>query len=312
LDKYWIWLEESKLINKHEKNQMLILHKSPKKIYESLCGKIEIREILELEAAKADKIIKACSQESIQIITQNHNAYKPCAHFVVYIKGETFAGRLSAILGTRACTARGLINTKAICRRWIEKKGRLSGGLSDGIEKQVRDSAHEMGGEMVLFIGRGIRKSDICKSNETLISPFPPGKETSTYGYHKRNDLLIAWSDIFILIEGSLQSGAYKLSQKALKAGKLVYALQTQSKSHSFDGNRALLKVGGQPYKCIWNGYLKKLSSIQKEIMIFIKDNPQSTDSVLNHLGQPAKGIHELLDLQMKGFVIYSGDGFWR
>lgn len=101
---------------------MLILHKSPKKIYESLCGKIEIREILELEAAKADKIIKACSQESIQIITQNHNAYKPCAHFVVYIKGETFAGRLSAILGTRACTARGLINTKAICRRWIEKK----------------------------------------------------------------------------------------------------------------------------------------------------------------------------------------------
>ena len=92
MDKYWIWLEESKLINKHEKNQMLILHKSPKKIYESLCGKIEIREILELEAAKADKIIKACSQESIQIITQNHNAYKPCAHFVVYIKGETFAG----------------------------------------------------------------------------------------------------------------------------------------------------------------------------------------------------------------------------
>lgn len=64
---------------------MLILHKSPKKIYESLCGKIEIREILELEAAKADKIIKACSQESIQIITQNHNAYKPCAqvHFRV-------------------------------------------------------------------------------------------------------------------------------------------------------------------------------------------------------------------------------------
>ena len=248
----------------------------------------------------------------IFILTQEEDGFKSCGHFVVYIKGQWTISNSIAILGTRTCSPEGRMNVRELCQKWSLERTQIHGGLAEGTEMEVRRNMTERNGRMLLFLHRGIHEEDYISTNETLVTPFPPNVPGQKFGFHKRNALLIDWTDSFILIEGAKSSGAFKIAQKALKQGKPVYAVKSLSGGSSFDGNLFLIEKGAIPLKSAFVKALENLTSFQKQLIKSIYKKPVSMDELARAFGNKSIIKYELLNLEGKGVIRLSADGLWH
>ncbi len=308
---YWVWFEESSQLKRKEKLAMLYIHRNPQAIFKAMHGKSEARNVLSKEINRARLICEDCLKKGIHIVTMQDGRYKPCRHFVVYVKGEFLQGKSVAVLGTRNNSLEGVWNTNDICELLVKEKYVLHGGLAEGIERLARNQVHSLGGNAHVFLSSGIGAVDHSRQNETLISPFPGERAFPTYGFQKRNALLIDWTEAFVLMESSEISGAYKIAKQALKKSKEVYAVQSAYDSMSFRGNHLLLKEGASPIESSIKRHFQSLTEDQRAVVNLILSGPISMDRLIKRFRNVNDLRANLLELESRGLIAFKGDGLW-
>jgi DNA processing protein len=161
-----------------------------------------------------------------------------------------------AIVGARAASAAGL----ELARRlgWdLARSGVLVvSGLARGIDGAAHEGALLAGGVTVAVLGSGI---DCCYPEEhaplarriaatgALLSEWPPGTPALPWRFPRRNRLISGLSDMVVLVEGELRSGARHTVQFALDQGREVMAVPRDPLLPGSEGPNRLLQDGAAP-----------------------------------------------------------------
>lgn len=232
---YWIWLTQIRGVGPVHQHLLLNEYNSPKKIYTYFDDIGSMRKILHLgtesyekskELDRAERILKDCKNQNIQILTENHSQFPEIMKkqsdlpVLLYYKGKLQPGydRGIAVIGARRCTQKG--KQQAIDIAGIGNKEDtfccVVSGMAKGIDSYAHTAALKNGRYTVAVLGNGL---DLCYPAEhrklmeeiaqkgTLISEYPPKTKPTRYTFPMRNRIIAALAKKIYVIDAKKNSG---------------------------------------------------------------------------------------------------------
>ncbi|KIM04852.1 MAG: DNA polymerase III [Sulfurovum sp. AS07-7] len=122
-------------------------------------------------------------------------------------------------------------------------------------------------------------------NNGLLLSQFEPHFKATQWSFVKRNEIVVALSDILIVTQADIDSGSMRSVEFALKMGKKIYVLP-----HRIDesrGTNAILARGEammiydvNEFAAQFGKELRNKSYINDDFFIFCQQNPTLDDAV--------------------------------
>ena len=162
-------------------------------------------------------------------------------------------GPTVAIVGTRGASTYG----KAVAAKFAEALARagvtiVSGGAL-GIDAAAHKGAMAVGGKTVAVLAGGVDKvypavhGGLFKSireSGCLVSQFAVGAKPNAYKFLVRNGLIAALSQVTLLIEAPMRSGALRTAHDANDLGRQVLVVPANIDNLNFAGSHALIRDG--------------------------------------------------------------------
>jgi DNA processing protein len=161
-----------------------------------------------------------------------------------------------AIVGARAASAAGLELARRLAWDLARAGVLVVSGLARGIDGAAHEGALLAGGATVAVLGSGI---DCCYPEEhaplarriaatgALLSEWPPGTPALPWRFPRRNRLISGLSDIVVLVEGEMRSGARHTVHFALDQGREVMAVPRDPLLPGSEAPNRLLQEGAVP-----------------------------------------------------------------
>lgn len=180
-------------------------------------------------------------------------AYKPKE---IYALGNVslISERCITIVGTRKISEYGERVVDLLINKALAKLGIVViSGLAFGIDAMVHIKALERGIGTIAVVAGGIDKGfpprngyiyEKIVNKGCVISEFPKGTPVKKGMFPMRNRILAALSDITIVVEAPIGSGALITAQHALELGKEVYVTPGSIFSENSKGVHKLIKEG--------------------------------------------------------------------
>ena len=307
---------------------------SPEEAYHSTVGELMEKGISESVANKlsdksldlAQKIIKRCEEENITVISADSPLYPKALFsladppYVIYLKGEASllsSMRLSALVGSRRMSVRGKEATERIARALISKGYTIISGLADGVDSVGAVTSIDEGKPAIAVLGVDIDKfypvgneyltCKVAKSG-AVISEYPPYCNARFFAL--RNRIISALSDIVVVTEAPVHSGALITARHALKSGKKVYTLALEG--DNFEGSRALEKEGAIPItpdftleKTMKKEENKPLGLDGTRLYIYerLREKPESEDTLVDGAHPIVEVLTALTELELDGII---------
>ncbi len=302
----------STLFNEKEKLLRLRDIEDVKSFIESHIKKKINEKKVEFYRKKVNKIFEEISLGKYKVITFLDEDY-PHSLLNIYIppillfyKGDFTLLRREkvAIVGTRRASEYGkkvaedlseFLSTNGIC---------VVSGLARGIDKYAHIGALNGEGSTIAVLGNGI-KNFYPPENRNLqlkmfemglvLSEFPPDEKPYFYNFPIRNRILSGLSNVVVVVEADLRSGAIITANYALEQGKDVLAVPGPIFSRVSKGTNKMILDGAYP-----------LISIE-DILNFVKINnfkvqgKSEEDNV--ELTEEEKGILKLF-YNMEGITL--------
>jgi DNA processing protein len=253
--------------------------------------------------------LEKLSKEQIGVITQIDSSYpKDFLHLsdapiVLFTKGNQMLldGKyMTAIVGTRSPSQYGVQVTKDIVRHLALYNHTIVSGLALGVDAIAHAQAMDSGLNTIGFLGCGIdvvypqENSKIfermIKSNNLIVSEFPPGIVTNKGLFVSRNRLVAAISSIIIVSEGKEKSGALITAHLAAEYGKEVFAVPGSIYNASSAACHQLIKEGAKLLANM-NDLLAETDSISS-----VKDYSQLNELQVNIITELNKGEGKNID----------------
>lgn len=158
-----------------------------------------------------------------------------------------------AIVGTRGASAYG----KAVAAKFAEALARagvtiVSGGAL-GIDAAAHKGALAVGGKTVAVLAGGVDKVypaihgglfRSIRGSGCLVSQFAVGARPNAYKFLVRNGLIAALSQVTLLIEAPMRSGALRTAHEANDIGRQVLVVPSNIDNLNFAGSHALIRDG--------------------------------------------------------------------
>lgn len=196
------------------------------------------REIFE----KAEKLIKKCANERIQILFYTDPDYPKRlkqildAPPLIYFKGKTDLNnqKIVAIVGTRQATEYGKFVTGKIIEQLKPHKVLIVSGLAYGIDIHAHKMAiqHDLPTLGVMASGLNIVYPAIHKnivyemmSNGGVLSEYPLDEAPEAHRFPARNRIIAGIADATIIVEAAERGGALITAEIANSYNKDVFAI---------------------------------------------------------------------------------------
>lgn len=165
------------------------------------------------------------------------------------------AERAAAIVGTRACTAYGNHVAADLSAGLAEHDVTVISGGAYGIDGAVHRAALAVDGLTVAVLAGGV---DVLypaghsallhriSRNGLLVTEYPPGVRPARHRFLTRNRIVAALSDVTVVVEAGIRSGAASTAAWARALGRVVCAVPGPVTSGASAGCHVLLQGGAE------------------------------------------------------------------
>lgn len=164
--------------------------------------------------------------------------------------------KTAAIVGARACSPYGRRQARYFARVLSRQGVQIISGLASGVDAAAHEGALEGGTATFAVQGCG---ADICYPRENfgiyrriaeggggILSEFEPGSRPLAWHFPRRNRIISGLSDLVLVVEARIRSGALITADCALEQGKTVYAVPGRLDDPLSEGcNRLIFQGAG-------------------------------------------------------------------
>ena len=295
---------------------------------------LEREKVLSLRK-RAEEEYKRSIDLGVQLIPLSSDDYPvllkeiPDPPALLYVLGEKvwLKGNFISVVGTRKPTRYGINATRMIVSRLVENGIGIVSGFAYGIDTVAHMEAIKGGGYTIGVLGTGIDivypkvnrnlREDIIESKRgCLISEFPVGDSPEPWHFPRRNRIISGLTQITLVVEASLKSGAMITAGYALEQGREVFAVPGNIDSENSQGTNQLIKEGA---KLITSGddvleefnIIPKVTTIrppeltEEEAAIWnVLNEPRLEDDILNISGLDISRFNIIVTrLELKGLI---------
>jgi len=161
-----------------------------------------------------------------------------------------------AIVGSRRSTAYGQAIAKQLAAELARAGVVIISGLAFGIDGAAHQAALDAGGTAVGVVATPLNRispvshihiAERIIEKGTLLSEYPQGAPIYAANFVIRNRIISGLSDIVVIPEAVLKSGALHTARYALEQGKTVMAVPGNVNSLASEGCNNLIKSGAVP-----------------------------------------------------------------
>lgn len=278
--KHWIWLTRREGIGTRGVASLLRIFGTAERIYaltERDCRRTEefqerwLAPVLDKELSDAEQILIDCDNKQIQLLTYADEAYPdrlrniPDPPAVLYYLGTLpdFDNEAAiAIVGTRRCSAYGLLHAKQFSKLIAASGGIVVSGGARGIDTMALMGALDSAMPVVCVLGCGVDVPypaenrflfrDIIRHG-CILSEYPPGTKPLRSNFPARNRILSGLSLGVLVIEAPEKSGALITANHALEQGRDVFAIPGNIGVRNNEGTNRLLREGATMVSDGWD-----------------------------------------------------------
>ena len=268
---HWIWLATRPGIQDRVKVELVRHFQDPENVYfadpdsyrniEGLSAE-GIASLKDKDLSPAEKILDACDQENLRILTYRDAAYPNRLKnisdppLVFYYKGRLpdFDGQpLIGVVGTRSASPYGLTAAKRMGYQISRCGGIVVSGMAYGIDGMAMRGALTAGAPVVGILGCGadmiypVSNRALFADTESygcIMSEFPPGTPPMSRNFPKRNRIISGLSCGVLVVEAPEKSGALITARQAADQGRDVFVVPGNIDVPTFVGSNRLLRDG--------------------------------------------------------------------
>lgn len=269
--KHWIWLATRKGVGTRGRASLLRLFGTAEHIYaltKEQCKATKgfreqwIEPIMDKDLTEAENILVDCDNHGISVLTFADELYPirlkniadPPA--VLYYRGTLprfDEEAVIAVVGTRSCSAYGLLHAKQFSKLIAASGGIVVSGGARGNDTMALRGALDSAMPVVCVLGCGL---DIAYPRENkwlfrevqmhgcMLSEYPPGTPPNGTNFPVRNRIISGLALGVLVVEAPKGSGALITANQALEQGRDVYTIPGNIGSKQCEGNNALLRDG--------------------------------------------------------------------
>jgi DNA processing protein len=204
---------------------------------------------------KCQKELESAAQMNVRIVTYKEEGFpkrlkglSDCPP-LIYLKGHLPDPNLHwiSIVGTRASTEYANEVAEQYSRTLSSRGCVIVSGLARGIDTYAHQGCLP-DQTTVAVLGSGLnhiypKENDLLaheiSKKGALLSEYPMNQRPTLYTFPKRNRLIAALSDVIILVEAPLKSGAMITMKEGKKQGKRLYVIPSDTKTAA--GNLLLI-----------------------------------------------------------------------
>ncbi|HHV80940.1 MAG TPA: DNA-processing protein DprA [bacterium] len=303
---------------------------------EDIISSLELgQEKLSLLRKKAGEEYKKAVDSGIELVPLSSDDYPYLLREIsdppalLYLLGEKvwLNGSFVSVVGTRKPSRYGINITKKIVSKLVENGIGIVSGFAYGIDTVAHMEALNGGGYTIGVLGtgvdivypgvnKGLKKEIIESRRGCFISEFPLGDKPEPWHFPRRNRIISGLTQITVVIEASLKSGAMITAGYALEQGREVFAVPGNADSENSQGTNQLIKEGA---KLITSGedileefnIIPKVSNIRppelnpEEAIIWnILNEPRLEDDIISISGLDTGKFNVIVTrLELKGLI---------
>ncbi len=271
---YWIWLSKKLGYGSLKAKALIDIFGDAKSVYKldekqltelGFLSSNEIKKLNEKSLTYANKIIKDCTENNINIITYDDKRFPKRLREIsnppmcLYFKGEFLDFDnipCLSVVGQRKVSDYGKLAAWSLSARLTLGGILVVSGGAIGADSAAHLGALDVEGKTVCFLACGINfpylkqneklREEISK-NGCLISEFAPNERLIKRNFHIRNRLISGISLGTIVVEAKEKSGALITAKYAYEQGRDVFVITSKPDDPNYAGNNSLLKDGAKP-----------------------------------------------------------------
>lgn len=299
---HWIWLSRLSSITALQKISLLQQFRDPEDIFEAgaeVLSQVEdltpkARESLQnKDLTQARKILHACSEKNISILTYGDGAYPQklknieSPPLVLYYKGtlpDWESVPVIGMVGTRKASAYGLRIAEDMGYQIASCGALVVSGGADGIDTLALEGAMQAQKKVVAVLGFGADVVYPAKNRELfaaiekqgcLITEYVPGTPAYSRNFPQRNRIISGVSSGVVVLEAPERSGALSTARHASEQGRDVFVVPANVNSPNSVGSNALLRQRAIPVFTGWDVVREYESLYPEAVRQFEKARPQ-------------------------------------
>ena len=309
MQKHWVWLATRSGIGVRGRAELLRRFGTAERIYAMDRAALQAEEglrrswlepLLDKTLDGAERILAQCDRFDIRLLTYAEPAYPERLRNIADPPALLYyQGRLPdfdheaaiAVVGSRRCSAYGLLHAKQFSRLIAASGGLVMSGGARGIDTMALQSAMDLPEPVVCVLACGL---DIAYPPENgqlfaqiasrgcLLSEYPPGTSPMRGNFPVRNRILSGLSVGVLVVEASAQSGALITARLALEQGRDVFAVPGPINAASSRGCNQLIRDGAGLVMEAWDvlgTYQQRFPQKLRPIRAVLPETPGSAET---------------------------------
>jgi DNA processing protein len=258
----------------------------------------------------------------------------------ITLAGGLIPARTVAIVGTRRPTSAAETFAHDLARSVAQRQGVVVSGGAVGIDSAAHSGAIEGGGATWLVAGTGHgavqpRRHDslfdrIVSASGAVLWPFPEGAVGHPSRFLQRNGVLVALSDVVVIVQAGVPSGALNAAAWARRLGRprwVVCPAPWDSFDGAFDGCHVERRRGARTLTSV-DLFFETLdlpasapprlsrparSRTEASILAAVHPTPTHVDEICSGSGLPPHAVvSALLTLVLENVLVEGPEGFYR
>ena len=280
MQKHWVWLATRSGIGVRGRAELLRRFGTAERIYAMDRAALQAEEglrrswlepLLDKSLDGAERILAQCDRFDIRLLTYAEPAYPERLRNIADPPALLYyQGRLPdfdheaaiAVVGSRRCSAYGLLHAKQFSRLIAASGGLVMSGGARGIDTMALQSAMDLPEPVVCVLACGL---DIAYPPENgqlfaqiasrgcLLSEYPPGTSPMRGNFPVRNRILSGLSLAALVVEAPERSGALITAGTALEQGRDVFAVPGPIDAPASVGCNRLIRDGAGLASDAWD-----------------------------------------------------------
>lgn len=304
---YRVWLSAKSGLSPRVIAALLAHFGDPAHIYAAGCEeflqcaflqKTHVDALCDKDLAPAEEILHRCAREHIAVLTPEDADYPARLRMiddppaVLYVRGrmpDLEGAPGIAIVGTRSCSAYGLIQAAKFGAALAEAGFTVVTGMALGIDGAASRGALRTGKPTAAVFAGGV---DLCYPpqnralmsdillNGAILSENPPGTPHKGSLFPVRNRILSGLCAATLVIEAPVRSGALITASAALDQGRELFVLPGGVDNPASAGSNALLRQGAaqialEPMDLVHelSGLLRTMPDAERVRAIYLRES---------------------------------------
>jgi DNA processing protein len=158
-----------------------------------------------------------------------------------------------AIVGSRAATAAGRALARGMGRDLASWGATVVSGLARGIDTAAHEGALDGAGRTIAVLGCGLDRTYPAENEQlagriagkgAVVSEFPLGTPPLPDHFPRRNRVIAGWSQVVVVVEAAIRSGALNTARCAADEGRDVLAVPGHPTMPQSAGTNQLIRDG--------------------------------------------------------------------